>query len=439
MLFRAAPMLLTDIRSIIQRLLILGIPMLPASCSRGALDGTGGAGAGGWGGAAVAGMSGGFGGMSGGDGFDGGFAGFGGGGSGGDGTGFAGFGGGGSGGGGTGGTGGSGGSGGTGGSREVGSCVGGWGADAMNGLGCRSGPYQYDKSEYRLLDGMDAQQMQRYLACAQDLDCANFAEICQGMLAQRYPVNTTFVMENATLTSCDPACKAPGQPGVHMTFHVTGGCEGRRPAGLAAESELRSGHPAGLLFAAAGRLEAASVPAFAHLARELRAHGAPLVLVDGALQARRDEVRHTRQMRALARRFGTVPVNARVRPTGLRSLEVVATENAVEGCVRETYGALVAWWQAIHSDDAVVRTTMRQVAADETRHAALAHEIHQWAIDRLSAENRRSVDQARANAFDDLSEEVSHAEVPEPAIRAGGYPSKAAAKWLVDNLRRELT
>ena len=44
-----------------------------------------------------------------------------------------------------------------------------------------------------------------------------------------------------------------------------------------------------------------------------------------------------------------------------------------------------------------------------------------------------------AKAFDDLSEEVSHAEVPEPAIREGGYPSKAAAKWLVDNLRRELT
>ena len=107
--------------------------------------------------------------------------------------------------------------------------------------------------------------------------------------------------------------------------------------------------------------------------------------------------------------------------------------------MRETYGALVGWWQAIHSDDAVVRTTMRQVAADETRHAALAHDIDQWAIDRLSAENRRSVDQARAHAFDDLSEEVSRAEVHEPAIRVGGYPSKAAATWLVDNLRRELS
>ena len=180
-------------------------------------------------------------------------------------------------------------------------------------------------------------------------------------------------------------------------------------------------------------------PAFAHLARELRSHDAPVALIDGALRARRDEVRHARQMRALARRFGTVPVTTRVRPTGLRPLEIVATENAVEGCVRETYGALVAWWQAIHSDDAVVRTTMRQVASDETRHATLAHDIHQWALDRLSAKSRRSVDRARAKAFDDLSEEVASGEIPEPAIREGGFPSKTAATWLVDNLRRELT
>ena len=144
-------------------------------------------------------------------------------------------------------------------------------------------------------------------------------------------------------------------------------------------------------------------------------------------------------MRALARRFGTVSVSPRVRPTGLRLLDVVARENAVEGCVRETYGALVAWWQAIHSDDAVVRSTMSQVAADETRHAALAHDVHQWAVDRLSAESRRAVDQARAKAFDDLADEVTRAEIPEAAIRQGGYPSTTAAKWLVDNLRRELT
>ena len=399
--------MLIDIRPIIQRLLVMGLPLLSASCEDRVLDASGGAANGGRGGATVGGMAGVGGGLGG---FTGGSGG-----------------------------GGAGGIGGSGGSRDVGSCVGGWGSDMMDGRGCQSGPYQYVKSEYRLLNGMDAQQLQRYLACAQDLDCATFAEICQAMLAKRYPVTTTYWMESATLTSCDPACKAPEQPGVHMTFKVMGTCVGRRPAGLAAESELCSGNPAGQFFAEAARLEAASVPAFAHLARELRAHGAPAVLVDGALQARRDEVRHTRQMRALARRFGTVSVSTRVRPTALRPLEAVATENAVEGCVRETYGALVGWWQAIHSDDAVVRTTMRQLASDETRHAALAHEVHQWAIDRLSADHRRSVDQARTKAFDDLSEEVSRAEVPEPAIRAGGYPSKAAATWLVDNLRRELT
>jgi hypothetical protein len=385
-----------DIRPIIQRLLVAGIPLLSASCSQdGSLDGTGGTAGGGRGGAEV-----------------------GGGGSG----------------------GGEIGGGGSGGAREVGSCIGGWGSDQMIGTGCLSGPYHYTRDEYRLLDGTDAQQLQRYLACAERQECSDFAEICRGMLAQTYPVSGGGPdTRDAALTSCDPACQGPGQPGVHIVFAVTGNCTGRRPAELTAEGQVRSGDPVGLFFAEAARLEAASVPAFAHLARELRAHGAPRELVDGALQARRDEVRHTRQMRALARRFGTVSVSPRVKPTGIRALELVARENAVEGCVRETYGALVAWWQAIHSDDAVVRSTMRQVAADETRHAALSHEVHGWAVGRLSPDGRCAVDQARAKAFDDLSDEVTRAEIPEPAVRYGGYPSRTAAKWLVDNLRRELT
>jgi hypothetical protein len=399
MRFAATRPMQIDIRPIIQRLLVLGIPLLSASCSQeGAPDGTGGAAGGGRGGAEVGG--GGIGGGSSGGGEVGG--------------------------------------GGSGGAREVGSCIGGWGSDQMIGTGCLSGPYHYTRDEYRLLDGTDA-QVQRYLACAEGQDCADFAELCRGMLAQMYPITGGPDARDAALSSCDPACKGPGEPGVHIVFAVTGSCLGRRPGELSADGQVRRGDPVGLFFAEAARLEAASVPAFAHLARELRAHGAPRELVDGALQARRDEVRHTRQMRALARRFGTVSVSPRVKPTGVRALELVARENAVEGCVRETYGALVAWWQAIHSDDAVVRSTMRHVAADETRHAALSQEVHGWAVDRLSAAGRRAVDEARAKAFDDLSDEVTRAEIPEPAVRYGGYPSRTAAKWLVDNLRRELT
>jgi hypothetical protein len=55
-----------------------------------------------------------------------------------------------------------------------------------------------------------------------------------------------------------------------------------------------------------------------------------------------------------------------------RSLEELAVENAVEGCVRETYGALTAIWQARTAKDPSVAAAVRRIARDETRHAALS-------------------------------------------------------------------
>jgi hypothetical protein len=118
------------------------------------------------------------------------------------------------------------------------------------------------------------------------------------------------------------------------------------------------------------RLEAASIPAFQVLTRELRARRAPVALVSAAMCAVQDEVRHRRATAALARRYGAEPMRPSFGPTPVdRTLEAIATENAVEGCVRETYGALVALWQARHARDPVVAAAMAPIAADETRHA----------------------------------------------------------------------
>jgi hypothetical protein len=123
---------------------------------------------------------------------------------------------------------------------------------------------------------------------------------------------------------------------------------GRRPAGLlVAQAPVREG--LGALFARIARLEAASVPAFERLEEELRAFGAPAALLAGCRRAARDEIRHARTMTALARRHGAepeVPVLSAIAP---RDLETIARENAVEGCVRETYGALVATHQAMNA------------------------------------------------------------------------------------------
>src|SRR4029079_4274037 len=62
-----------------------------------------------------------------------------------------------------------------------------------------------------------------------------------------------------------------------------------------------------------------------------------------------------------------------------RPLAEVAIENAVEGCVRETFGAMMATYQAAHAEDAEIARIMRRVARDETRHAALSWAVARWA------------------------------------------------------------
>jgi len=60
---------------------------------------------------------------------------------------------------------------------------------------------------------------------------------------------------------------------------------GRRPEGLLPSDALMSEDPVGRHFAEAARLEAASIPAFHRLARELTVHGAPRSLVERARAA----------------------------------------------------------------------------------------------------------------------------------------------------------
>jgi hypothetical protein len=182
---------------------------------------------------------------------------------------------------------------------------------------------------------------------------------------------------------------------------------GRRPEGLARSSEeITAGGPIGRYFADSARLEAASVHAFDILARELRSHGAPRSLVRKARAASRDEVRHARVMGTLARRHGASFRAPLAKTRSCRSLEEIARENVVEGCVRETYGALLATFQASNAADPAVRSAMRVIARDETRHAALAWEVARWADSKLATAARRRISAARCAALDELREEV---------------------------------
>lgn len=223
----------------------------------------------------------------------------------------------------------------------------------------------------------------------------------------------------------------PGQP----TKVGCGVCPGvgRRPAGLARPGRS-TGSPGVLAthFAGVAHLEEASVHAFHRLGRELRAHGAPRDLVRAAERSARDEVRHARVTARLARRFGGAPARVRVRACRVRSLGRVAVENAVEGCVREAFGAVVATWQSVHARDPAVRAAMRRIALDETRHAALAFEVARWLEPRLGARARKRVAAATRAAIADLELQI---EDPDAAlVRDAGLPARASALRLLEGL-----
>jgi hypothetical protein len=191
----------------------------------------------------------------------------------------------------------------------------------------------------------------------------------------------------------------------------TDGCTGRRPAELVrADGAARD--LVGAWLAEAAQLEAASVPAFEILARELTAHDAPAAFVERALASADDERRHARIMTSLARAHGATPGPVRVIARAPRDLEAIARENAVEGLVREAYGARVAIDPAI--------------GADEQRHAALAADVHAWIRPRLPYAARLRVDEARDAACAALIAECA-VELPRAVRDALGLPDATRA------------
>ncbi len=235
----------------------------------------------------------------------------------------------------------------------------------------------------------------------------------------------------AYLASCAPADASVG-PRVSCRYSVP--C----PGGRAAEGDspvAPADASAGALLAAIARMEAGSVGAFAHLARELRAHRAPAPLQGAARRAMRDERRHARAMSSLAQRYGALPTAAGRTARGVRELEAVARENAIEGCVREAWGAVVASWQARHAEDPRVRVVMIRVAREETEHAALAWRVARWAEGRLSPAARARVEEARREAVEALCEGVAIDQPGASTERALGWPRPEQSRAMVAALR----
>jgi hypothetical protein len=209
--------------------------------------------------------------------------------------------------------------------------------------------------------------------------------------------------------------------------------EGRRPAGLVGGPRGGIGAGVAEYLAEAAHLEAAAVVAFEQMATLLRAAGAPTRFVDAALDARADEIRHARSMGALARAYGAQPVEPTLNDPGELTLEALALDNAVEGCVRETYAALRAMWQAEHASDPRIRAALAVIAREESRHAELSWALDAWLHERLDATARARVADARRRALCELREEL-HGTPHHEVVRVAGMPTARVALALFDRL-----
>lgn len=212
---------------------------------------------------------------------------------------------------------------------------------------------------------------------------------------------------------------------------------GRRPEGLAADGAAPARSALGDWLAASAHLEAASIDAFSILAAELEAHRGPASLVRAARTAASDEHRHARVMARLAACHGATPPAVRLPARPIRDLETIARENAVEGCVRETFAALIAWRQARAAKDPAIRTAMAGIARDETRHAALAWAVDGWSRGFLGAAARRRVREARRAASAMLLQEAS-LPTSGTLCELAGLPDRAEGLRMASALHQQL-
>jgi len=273
-----------------------------------------------------------------------------------------------------------------------------------------------DRSDFSV-----AQQFDGGWAVGSEHSAADCAQYCG--------VGRSDICSGTVVTGCSVQSAATVSCNNHYTYCADTPC-GRLPAGLRSRPGDRvQCSPVAAYLARAARLEGAAVFAFRALERELVAHGAPESLVSRAKQAQGDETRHHAAMAGLAGRFGASVLPVQVEEVPIRSLVEIAVENAVEGCVRETWGAAVAAYQGEAARDRSVRRAMRSIAVDEAEHALLGWNVDAWARRRLSRADGAKVDAALAASRDHL---LQGANAVAPVLRdLCGLPDAAASSRLL--------
>lgn len=183
------------------------------------------------------------------------------------------------------------------------------------------------------------------------------------------------------------------------------------------------------------RLESAAAVAFERLASELEAHHAPRALIEAAKQASEDERRHAALMGAVVMQLGGTYVPYDAPPLRPRPLLDVALENAREGVVNETLGAVLNAHQADHAEGSALRTVYASIAKDELAHARLSIRVHQWLLTQLPSEARVLVTQEMTRAIASARRQFEANTESEPSL---GLPSCTDAQQIVNALSKRV-
>lgn len=231
---------------------------------------------------------------------------------------------------------------------------------------------------------------------------------------------------------------ASGAVTVVATLETTNSqiCAGRRPDGMVSTDWVCDDAVAEHL-ATLAHLEAAAVIAFERLAVDLERLGAPAELVTRARDAALDEVDHAERMGAMAREHGAVVPGVQVSAHVQRSVYDIALENAVEGCVRETYGVVDALYRSRQAPSAAVRALFAKIAMDEARHAALSWDVAEWLEAQLSAAQCAEIQLACALAHTSLRDALAQGTVDAVQRQLGAPPAHAAVA-MAESLREHL-
>ena len=175
--------------------------------------------------------------------------------------------------------------------------------------------------------------------------------------------------------------------------------EGRVHGGIQKLTQSTGCSGLGRYFARAYHAEASAVEAFLELRKELSFHNAPTELIDRCFLAAKEEIVHAQMMAKLAEihqgelpelSFGTFEP---------RALLDLALDNAVEGCIFETFSALKMLQQAQRATDPVIAQTLKSIARDEVNHAELSWAIHRHLMTELSTEEQTLVQKAQKEAI----------------------------------------